>query len=131
DLARRCGAHDIPITWTGFVHVDGRPEATQRWIDLSTRLAGEGVRLYPQLSPRTVDFRLNWDSSMMFMSMPLGWHRVIAAEGRDAKAALLTDPAWRATARDEWDSTKKAMFPTHHIHKARFVEVFGDDNAKW
>ncbi len=36
------------------------------------RSAAEGIGFYPQLSPRTVDFRLNWDSSMMFMSMPRG-----------------------------------------------------------
>ena len=42
---------------------------------------------YPQLSPRTVDFRLNWDSSMMFMSMPEGWHKVIAARGDDQGGA--------------------------------------------
>ena len=67
-------------------------------------------RMYPQLSPRTVDFRLNWDSSMMFMSMPEGWHRVIAARGDD-KPALLRDPEWRAAARDEWDRTEMAHVP--------------------
>ena len=49
------------------------PALTDGWIEISRRLAADGVRLYPQLSPRTVDFRLNWDSSMMFMSMPEGW----------------------------------------------------------
>jgi N-acyl-D-aspartate/D-glutamate deacylase len=131
DLARRCGARDIPMTWTGFVYVDGAGAVTQGWIDIGTRLAADGVRLYPQLSPRTIDFRLNWDSSMMFMSMPDGWHRVIAAKGADAKAALLTDPEWRETARAEWDRTESALFPHRHIHKVRFVEVFGVDNEPW
>jgi N-acyl-D-aspartate/D-glutamate deacylase len=131
DLGRRTGKRGLPLTWTGFVHVDGAFSVTQSWIDIGGNLANDGARIYPQLSPRTVDFRLNWDSSMMFMSMPEGWHRVIAAEGRDAKAALLADPAWRDTARAEWDRTPSALFPHTRIDKVRFVEVFGTDNERW
>ncbi|ADP80155.1 N-acyl-D-amino-acid deacylase family protein [Pseudofrankia inefficax] len=128
DIGRRCGKYGVPVTWTGFVYLGG---VTDHWLALTRRLGSEGVRMYPQLSPRTVDFRLNWDSSMMFMSMPQGWHRIIAAQGRDAKAALLTDPSWRATARAEWDAVPAAMFPHRHLHKARFIEVFGDENQPW
>jgi N-acyl-D-amino-acid deacylase len=131
DLGRRTGARGLPLTWTGFVHVDGASAVTQSWIDIGTRLAPDGARIYPQLSPRTVDFRLNWDSSMMFMSMPEGWHRVIAANGSDAKAALLRDAAWRDAARAEWDRTPAALFPHRSIDKVRFVEVFGDENQRW
>ncbi len=89
DLARRCGARHIPLTWTGFTYSDSNPAYTEGWLDLTRRLQADGIAFYPQQSPRTVDFRLNWDSSMMFMSMPAGWHKVIAAVGDDAKAALL------------------------------------------
>jgi N-acyl-D-aspartate/D-glutamate deacylase len=130
DLARRCGARGIPLTWTGFVYSDANPAFTQRWIDLANRLAADGIRFYPQLSPRTVDFRLNWDSSMMFMSMPEGWHKVVAARGDD-KAALLRDPEWRAAARAEWDRTEKAMFPHRRLETVRFVEVHGAENQRW
>ncbi|MGR7003326.1 amidohydrolase family protein [Yinghuangia aomiensis] len=94
-LRAPCG---IPLTWTGFLYSDTNPASTQRWIDLARELRAEGIGFYPQLSLRTVDFRINWDSSMMFMSMPQGWHKVIAASG-EAKAGLLRDPAWRAAAR--------------------------------
>jgi N-acyl-D-amino-acid deacylase len=130
DLARRCGARGIPLTWTGFVYSDSNPAATQKWIDLAKQLASEGIGFYPQLSPRSVDFRMNWDSSMMFMSMPKGWHQVIAARG-DEKKALLSDPAWRDTARAEWDSTERSLFPHRRIEKVRFVEVYGADNQQW
>lgn len=131
DLARRCGARGIPLTYTGFVYSDSNPAHTERWLNLARRLQADGIRFFPQLSPRTVDFRLNWDSSMMFMSMPEGWHRVIAAKGRDAKAALLSDPEWRAVARGEWDRVEKAMFPHTRLHTVRFVEVHGADNERW
>ena len=130
DLGRRCGARGIPITWTGFVHVDSAPQRTQRWLDLDAELAEQGTTMYPQLSPRTVDMRLNWDSSMMFMSMPDGWHKVVAARGDD-KRALLESDEWRAAARDEWDRTKFAMFPINRLEYVRIVEVVGDENERW
>ncbi len=130
DLARRCGARGIPLTWTGFTYTDSNPEGTARWIDLARKLGSEGIGFYPQLSPRTVDFRLNWDSSMMFMSMPQGWHKVIAARGAD-KADVLADPVWRAAAREEWDRTEKSLFPHRRLDKVRFVEVSGAANEPW
>jgi N-acyl-D-aspartate/D-glutamate deacylase len=130
DLARRCGARGIPLTWTGFAYSDTNPAYTQRWLDMARRFHAEGIRFYPQLSPRTVDFRLNWDSSMMFMSMPEGWHRVVAARG-EAKAATLRDPEWRTRARDEWDRTEKAMFPHRRPELVRFVEVTRRDDEQW
>ena len=130
DLARRCGARGIPITFTGFTHSATNPASTEGWIDMARRLQSEGVKFYPQLSPRTVDFRLNWDSSMLFMSMPEGWHRVIAARGDD-KADMLRDPAWRAAARSEWDRVDKALFPNRRPELVRFVEVCGDANEPW
>ena len=130
ELSRRCGERGIPLTWTGFTHSDSNPAVTQRWIDLAGQLAADGAHMYPQLSPRTVDFRINWDSSMMFMSMPEGWHRVIAARG-DGKRELLLDPEWRAAARAEWDRTERALFPHRRPETVRFVEVVGAENQQW
>lgn len=130
ELARRCGARGIPLTWTGFLYSDSNPASTERWIALAERLGSEGIGFYPQMSPRTVDFRLNWDSSMMFMSMPEGWHKVIAAKGTD-KAALLANPKWRATARAEWDRTERSLFPNRRPETVRFVDVVGEENAGW
>jgi N-acyl-D-aspartate/D-glutamate deacylase len=89
------------------------------------------MQVWPQLSPRSVDFRVNWDSSMMFMSMAEGWHRVVQARGAEAKAALLRDPQWRATARSEWDTVDRSMFPNTRIERARIVEASNPDDEKW
>jgi N-acyl-D-amino-acid deacylase len=130
ELAQRCGRRGIPMTWTGFVHSDSNPAVTQGWLALTRELAGQGIRTYPQLSPRTVDFRINWESSMMFMTMPEGWHKVIRADAA-GKVALLGDPEWRARARAEWDRTEKSMFPNRRIETVRFVEVSGPENERW
>jgi N-acyl-D-aspartate/D-glutamate deacylase len=97
---------------------------------MARRLRGEGIEFLPQLSPRPVDFRLSWDSSMMFMNMPDGWHKIIAARG-EAKAALLRDPVWRAAAREEWDRVGRAMFPHRRPEKVRFVELAGSADQQW
>lgn len=128
DLARRCGARGLLLTWTGFSVAEANPGGAQRWVGLAARLAAEGITILPQLSPRSGDMRINWDSSMMFMSMPEGWHRVIAARGAD-KAALLRDPDWRTTARDEWDRTERAIFPHRNPAALRFVEVSDPESA--
>lgn len=130
DLARRCGRRGLPFTWTGFVWSDRDPSVTRAWLDRATRLAAEGVRIFPQLSPRTVDFRLNWDTSMMFMGLPDGWHRVVRARG-DEKTALLADPGWRATARAEWDRVPLTLFPHRRLETVRIVEVVGAENERW
>jgi len=129
-LATRCGARDIPLTYTGFAHTDSNPDRTRYWLDVARRYRDQGVQFWPQLSPRTVDFRLNWDSSMMFMAFPVGWHRVIQAP-RTEKARLLTDSAWRELARKEWDAVPSAMFPHRRIDHVRFVEVTRAEDEAW
>lgn len=130
-LADLCGPRGIAITWTGFTYADTNPARTQQWLDLAKSYHERGVKFWPQLSPRSIDFRINWASSMMFMAFPEGWHRVIRADGADAKAALLADPAWRAAARDEWDRVEKAMFPHLRLDRVRFVELSNPDDEKW
>jgi len=36
---------------------------------------------------------------------------------------MLTDPAWRTRARDEWDATRRTMFPHRFPERVRLVEV--------
>ena len=128
----RCGDRGIPLTWTGFVHTDSNPAGHAAVDRPRPRLAAEGVRIYPQLSPRTVDFRLNWDSSMMFMSMPEGWHQVIAAARGATRPPSLARPA-SGGRRPATSGTapRAAMFPHRRPEMVRFVEVLGAENERW
>jgi N-acyl-D-aspartate/D-glutamate deacylase len=56
---------------------------------------------------------------------------VVQADGVAAKRALLEDPAWRAVARQEWDTVDKSMFPNTRIERVRIVETSNPDDEKW
>jgi N-acyl-D-amino-acid deacylase len=130
EMAERCGKRNIPFTWTGFVYSHQLPGRTQMWLDFAAEKKAAGYPIYPQLSPRTLDFRINWESSMMFMTMPKGWHKVIAAPPT-GKAAILQSDEWRHTAREEWDEVRASMFPHKSPGYVRIVETHGAENDKW
>jgi N-acyl-D-aspartate/D-glutamate deacylase len=131
-LAELCGERGIPLTWTGFAVTAGpAPTATDRWLEFTRAMRNEGAAIIPQLSPRTVDFRINWDSSMMFMPFVQGWAKLIQAQGADAKLALVTDPEWRTAAREEWDRIDKAMFPNTRLEVVKIVEVHNAADEEW
>jgi len=86
-------------------------------------LRSNGASVWPLISPRTVDLRINWERSMMFMKMPKGWHRVPNAADDAERRRLLTDPAWRAAAREEWDEVDTGFFPVRDLKRVRLVDV--------
>jgi N-acyl-D-amino-acid deacylase len=95
------------------------------------RLRAEGAPLWPLISPRTVDLRINWERSMMFMKMPQGWHRVPNAADDRERRHLLQDPAWRAAARHEWDSVETGFFPIHDLQRVRLIDVTRGEHERW
>src|SRR5438552_10588197 len=86
--------------------------------------------MYPQISPRSLDFKINWDSSMAFMQLAGSWHRFVNARG-DEKRRLLEDPDWRAVGRQEWDACRAGMIPTQRIEKIRLVSVAHPELQRW
>jgi N-acyl-D-amino-acid deacylase len=130
-VARLCQASDVTAVWNGLAVTYKYPDLVPRFLEHAAGLQASGHRIYPQVSPRTIDFRINWDRSMSFMMLPLGWARAIQARGDD-KRRLLQDPAWRTTAREEWDAVKgRSIFPTNKPDKVRFVSVTRPDNQRW
>ena len=129
-LAKRCGQGGVPLMFNGFVHNQNRPHETQHWLQFVRRMNAEGANVHALMSPRSIDVRVNWQSSMMFMTMPRGWHRYISTPV-DQKATLLRDPQWRAVAREEWDRVDSFLFPHRHPELVRFIEVVGEENQQW
>jgi len=79
---------------------------------------------------RTIDFRINWETSMVFMMFP-EWHRIPNAADDAERARLLRDPNWRAAARAQWDVTPSSMFPAQHPQRVRFIEVTKPELEPW
>ena len=127
-----CGPRHVVMTWnllTFQAMDDGR--FGRELLALTEAQRAAGVRVFPQVSPRPFDLRINWDASLSFMGLPNGWHRVITTHGPD-KRALLEDPQWRAVAKQEWESVPRSVaFPHREPELVRFISVTRPENDRW
>ena len=129
-VARLTGPRDLMSTFNGIFCDNDRPGRIIEILDHIGDLQAQGVRLYPQVSPRGVDVRVNWYGGMSFYGMATTWHRVVQGTA-DEKRTMLTDPAWRARAREEWDTTRRTMFPHRFPERVRLVEVRDTTLEPW
>jgi N-acyl-D-aspartate/D-glutamate deacylase len=129
-FAELCAAHDVVSTINVLVHNESRPEYGDQVLATCRDLRARGSRLWPQISPRTIDFRINWETSMVFMNLS-EWHKIPNAPDATARAGLLRDPAWRAAARAQWDATERGMFPAGQPTRVRFIEVTRPELEPW
>jgi N-acyl-D-aspartate/D-glutamate deacylase len=129
-FAQLCGRHDVVSTINVLVHNESRPEYGDHVLGLCRELRAGGSKLWPQMSPRTIDFRINWETSMVFM-MQSQWHKIPNAADDTARAALLRDPEWRDAAREQWDRFERGMFPARNPERVRFIEVTKPELEPW
>ena len=71
---------------------DDHPDAALRMLDQRASLQPQGIKMYPQISPRTLDIRVNWQGGMSWFTLAEGWHRAVQANP-DEKRRLLSDAA--------------------------------------
>ena len=129
-VARLTGPRGLVSTFNGIFCDNDRPGRILEILDEIGELQAAGVRLYPQVSPRGVDVRVNWYGGMSFYGMAETWHRVVQGSTEE-KRRLLTDPAWRQRAREEWDGTRRTMFPHRFPERVRLVEVQDPALSPW
>jgi N-acyl-D-amino-acid deacylase len=130
EFAELCGEHDVVSTINVLVANSRDSEYSQKMMDLTRKLRAGGSAFWPQMSPRTIDFRINWETSMVFMMMA-EWHRIPNAVDDSERTRLLRDPAWRARAREEWDRGEPGLFPSAHPERVRIIEVSRPDQEAW
>jgi N-acyl-D-amino-acid deacylase len=130
EFAELCGQHDVVSTINVLVASSTDPEWSERLMNLTRKLRAAGSRFWPQMSPRTIDFRINWETSMVFMMLS-EWHRVPNAADDSERTRLLQDPDWRARAREEWDRVGRGLFPAAHPERVRFIEVSKTELEPW
>jgi len=130
-VARICAERGVTSTWNGLVVSEMAPQLASLQLACADELQREGVRVYPQVSPRTIDFNINWDQTLVFTTQPRGWNQVILAEGEDKTRAVLEDAEWRRVAREEWDSVTASLFPVRQPENIRFNEVRSRELEPW
>ena len=129
-MAGLCGPRRLAHTWIGIFHDENHPDAALRMLDHAHGLQQQGINTLPQISPRTLDIRVNWQGGMSWFTLAEGWHRAVQANPED-KRRLLSDPQWRAVAREEWDRVPRTMIPHKYPDRLRFVEVRRTELAGW
>ena len=70
------------------------------------QLKGEGYDIWTGYGHRPITTVINFNSSLYWaQTNNYAWGEIIQAKGEEAKFALLSDPAWRAKARESWAQT--------------------------
>jgi N-acyl-D-aspartate/D-glutamate deacylase len=130
-MGQLCGAHGVTGTLNGVVQTELDPDFADRYLRIIRAQRAEGIFMWPQFSPRTIDLRVNWEQTMVFMAMPEGWHRIPTAADDGERERLLRDPEWRAAARAEWDRTGLSMFPVRDPGRIRLIGVTRTELEPW
>jgi N-acyl-D-aspartate/D-glutamate deacylase len=129
-MADLTGPRGVVSTWIGIFHDQDHPDWARGMLDFAGQLQAEGIRNYPQISPRTLDIHVNWDGGMSWFALADGWHKMVQAPRSD-KEGYLRDPAWRKLAREEWDRVPRTMIPHRHPERLRLVSVTRPENERW
>jgi N-acyl-D-amino-acid deacylase len=129
-MAGILGPMGVTSVWNGLLYNENDPARSEGFMALTAELRAGGCDMWPVASPRTVDFNVNWDQTMLFMMLPEGWNRVMQVAGEERRE-LLADGAWRADARAEWDRQPKSMFPITRIDRVRFTSVAQPELEPW
>ena len=129
-MADLTGPRGVVSTWIGVFHDQDHPDWARGMLDFAGQLQAQGVRNYPQVSPRTLDIHVNWDGGMSWFALENSWHKMVQAP-RPEKEPMLRDPRWRALARQEWDRVPRTMIPHKHADRIRLVSVTRPENERW
>ena len=128
-LAAACREHGVTGAWNGLFFDERKPERSAGLLAQASRLQASGARVFPQVSPRRVDIRVNWDGGMAFYSLP-PWNEVLQVPG-SAKERLLSDPRWRTRARLAWDAKPRTLLRHRELDRIRLTSVTRPANQAW
>ncbi|MGA7418693.1 MAG: amidohydrolase family protein [Acidimicrobiales bacterium] len=131
-MGKLCGPRDVVLTWN-LLTLQAMDEGRlgRDLLSLTEEQVAAGLRVFPQVSPRPFDLKINWDASLSFMGLPDGWHQVIITHGSD-KRRLLEDQRWRTVARNEWEAvTRSFAFPHREPEMVRFISVTRNEQQRW
>jgi N-acyl-D-aspartate/D-glutamate deacylase len=80
-----------------------------------TRMQAEGFDLWPSVFHVSPTSTLSFYRSLIFaQSNDYAWHEIVLAPTHEEKVRLLSDPEWRARARESWDAKAWAHSPMNN-----------------
>lgn len=127
DIAGRLGVRN---TWIGVLHDEQQPTLAHELLDFAGELRDRGVPTFPQVSPRTMDIRVNWFGGMSWHGLADTWHAMVQSDG-ETKRRLLSDPTWREQARGEWDRVPWTLIPHKSPERIRLISVTEPEFEEW
>ncbi len=107
DMRRMAGLakpHAMRSLWLTLATSAFHPQQVKDGLALHDTLRGEGADFWPTFQHKPFALFLNFDHSLFFEWMP-AWHDMMYAP-KDTRAGMLSDPEWRAKARDSMDHHK-------------------------
>jgi N-acyl-D-aspartate/D-glutamate deacylase len=112
-----CAPRGVRANWGALrCELQRADEFHERWTH-NQEVNRAGARIAPLFSHAMSHTNLHFDRSIMWHGV-LAWHELV--NGPDAeKVRLLSDPAWRARARAEWDACTYTLAPVSNPQ--RFV----------
>jgi N-acyl-D-aspartate/D-glutamate deacylase len=108
------------VTWTALLSDIGGPGGHRPFLAQTEQQHRDGIAVVPQVACRPLRFEFQWKAPFPFESMSI-FKPVSAAEGREAKARIYADPAFRAAFRDRsahprlaplWTTMEISMCPS-------------------
>ena len=82
-------------TWINVFYNQDHPDWARRMLDFAGDLRAQGMRNYPQVSPRTLDIHVNWDGGMSWFTLANSWHKMVQAPRPDKEPCCATRPGAR------------------------------------
>ena len=104
-LGKVARAAGVPFQWAGLPTLDFQQGAAAEQWELHDRFKQEGLPFWTGFTH--IQFMLSVDFKRTLIFAQLGlqpWQDIVEIKDDEAKLAMLADPAWRARAREAWDS---------------------------
>lgn len=118
-----------PVTWTALLADMLGPGGHRAFLAETEQQQRDGITVVPQVACRPLCFEFQWKAPFPFESMSI-FKPVSAAEGREARARIYADPAFRAAFRDRsahprlaplWSTMEIAASPSAPALEGRLV----------
>ncbi|WP_334127581.1 N-acyl-D-amino-acid deacylase family protein [Sneathiella sp.] len=98
-LATLSKKHDMPISWTALLSGMSGPGSHRRHQEVTRKLRAEGVKIYPQVACRPINFDFEFNEPFPFEMRPL-FKQIMEAD-TEGRKAIYRDPEFRKAFRED------------------------------